>query len=135
MPGAIHERTIAVRGLTDLTRAFRLAEHDLGPDLRMALLSAAEPVRQDAERRAVAEIRNIGDPWSQMRIGVTQSSVYLAPQERGRRSRSNPSIRRPNLKGRLLDEAMGPALAANRDQVVDEADDALSDLFRAWARV
>jgi hypothetical protein len=130
---AVDQRTIQVRGLRELSRAFKVADSDIRRDLRAALQSAAEPVRMDAERLAVSEITRIGIPWSRMRVGVTQSSVYVAPNERGRRTRGRR--RRPNLAPLLLGRAMEPALDRNRARVIREVEDTLADLARRWEGV
>lgn len=126
---------IRIEGLRELTRAFRLARNGLSKDLRAALESSAEPVRSQAQLLAVARIRRIGTPWSRMRVGITQSAVWIAPVERGVKSRTLTSRRRPDLKNLLLDRAMEPAAEANRDRVVAEVEDTLRDLARAWSRV
>ncbi len=125
---ATDQRTLRVRGLTEMQRAFRLADRDLSRDLRATLKDVAEPVRSDAERLAVSGIRNVGLPWSRMRVGVTSKSVYVAPKERGRRSRR----RRPNLAGLLMDRAMSPALELNQGRIAHEVEEMLDDLFERW---
>lgn len=129
------QNPISVRGLADLQRAFRFAEHEIHKDLRMALESSADPVRAAAEQLAVSRISRIGIPWSRMRVGVTRSSVYVAPVERGVKSRTLTSRRRPNLKPLLLDRALDPALELNRNKVIGEVEDTLNDLARAWSRI
>jgi hypothetical protein len=89
---------VVVEGLTDLQRAFKAADVSVQRELRKALRLAAEPVRADAERLAVAGIPRIGTPWSRMRVGVTNREVYLAPKERGQKGRDQ-RLRRPNLRG------------------------------------
>lgn len=106
----------------------------MGRDMDAALKSAGEPVRQDAEALAVSRISNIGIPWSRMRLGIKRDSVYVAPVERGDKSRRG-SRRRPNLKTKLLDEAMAPALTQNSDKVAQEFNEAVKDMGRLWARV
>lgn len=126
------ERIIRVEGLGSLQRAFSVADKGLSRKLRESLKDAAEPVRADAESSAVSSIRNIGIPWSRMRVGITRSSVYVAPQQRGRRSRSIIRGRRPNLKPLLLDRAMEPALEANIGGIEREAERVLDDVARRW---
>jgi len=130
---AVSEQTIAVRGLRDLTRAFAAADKTLQRELRGRLKDAAEPVRVDAQASAVREIRNLrsNDPWTRMRVGVTQRLVYVAPRERGARSRLG---RRPKFGDLLMSRAMEPALERNRDQVLRELDDMLGEVGRAWER-
>jgi hypothetical protein len=122
-----------VEGLRELEVAFKTYGDGLEKGVREVLATAAEPVRFEAEVLAVASIRSIGIPWSRMRVGVTRTTAYVAPGQRGRHTSVNR--RRPNLKNLLLDRAMEPALAANVDRVEVEVVDALDDLAKAWARV
>lgn len=128
---------VRVEGLESLRRAFRFAGTGIDKDLRAALQSSAEPVRSAAESLASSSIRRIGIPWSRMRVGVTRSTVYVAPVERGtRKPRSAASHRAAQLfAGKLLDRAMEPALDANVARVEREVIDTLNDLARAWSRV
>lgn len=126
MPAA--GETLRVEGLRDLQRAFKLADKELAKELRSTLRDTAEPVRADAERLAVAGIETIGIPWSRMRVGVTQTSVYVAPKRRG----GQRDRRRPNLAGLLLDRAMLPALRRNEPRVVREMEQMLDRVGRRW---
>ena len=126
--------TVEVVGLRELRRACVLAGNQMHRDMNEALKTAGEPVRRDAEVLAVTNISRIGIPWSRMRLGIKRDYVYVAPVERGDKSRRG-SRRRPNLKTKLLDEAMGPALAANSERVAKEFRDAVRDMGKAWARV
>jgi hypothetical protein len=123
------ERVIRVDGLSALQRAFAVADRELSRKLREALRDAAEPVRADAEQRATSQIPRIGLPWSRMRVGVTRSSVYVAPNERGSRRRGT---RRPNLAALLLGRAMEPALAENIERVEREVEQVLDDIALTW---
>ena len=120
--------TVRVDGLRELQRAFKLADVTLHRELRATLREVAEPVRADAERMASAGIPRIGMPWSRMRVGVTTTSVYVAPRQRGARD----TRRRPNLAGLLLDRAMLPALTRNQPRVMAEMDQMLGSVGRAW---
>jgi hypothetical protein len=126
---------VRVKGLRELQRAFSVADKKLAKELRSRLRDVAEPVRADAERLAVQEIRNIGIPWSRMRVGITRSLVYVAPVERGVKSKGRASRRRPNLADLLMGRAMSPALEANEGRVLHELEDVLDDVGRAWERV
>lgn len=122
---------VIVEGLTQLQRAFKAADVSVQRELRKALRLAAEPVRADAERLAVAGIPRIGTPWSRMRIGVTNKEVYLAPRERGQKGRDQ-RLRRPNLRGLLLGRSMEPALAQNHQAVIAGVDAALATVAKVW---
>lgn len=123
---------VRVHGLRELSRAFQRADATLKRELRDGLRDAAEPVRRDAELLARLEIRNIGVSWSRMRSRVTQRAVWVAPVERGVKSRAAEKRRRPNLAGLLMDDAMLPALDQNRGEVVERLDDVLAKVGRAW---
>jgi hypothetical protein len=125
---------VRIEGLAELQRAFALVDRRLSRDLRSALESSAEPVRSDAQSLALTQIRRMTLPWSRMRTGVTRNSVYVVPVERGDKTRRG-SRRRPRFKNLMLERAMEPALERNRDRVVDEIDDTMVDLAKAWARV
>lgn len=88
-------------------------------------------MRSDAESMVVASIPTIGLAWSRMRVGVTSTSVYVAPRARGTR---DPRFRRPHMAQRLL-EPMTAALDRNREGVINEIDDMLEDLGETWERV
>lgn len=128
-------QAIRIENLRELERAFKLYGRGMEKGLREAMESAAEPVRFDAQELAVSNISNIGIPWSRMRVGVTRRTAYVAPQQKGRRTRLRPNAGRPNLRGLLLDRAMEPALERNIPRVEREFADALDDLARMWSRV
>jgi hypothetical protein len=135
MPDVTTGGVVHVVGLADLRRACVVAGRQMSRDMNDALKSAGEPVRSDAQSLALANIPKIGLPWSRMRLGIQRHSVYVAPVERGVKSRTRPGKRRPNLKTKLLDEAMAPALVRNSDRVAQEFEDAVRDMGKAWARV
>lgn len=130
---------IAVTGVADLQRAFGNLSRDLGKGVREALAAAADPVRADASLLAREEISGlarartpIGQSWWQMRVGVTRQSVYVAPVQRGVKSKGRGKRRRPNLAPLLLEKAMEPALERNRDRVEHEILSQLDELFARW---
>lgn len=132
--------TVSVSGLSDLQRAFKAADITLSRELTVGLRKAAEPVREEAEQLAGSRIRNILSPtaevdWWRMRVGITTSSVYVAPFQRSRLSRRNPLLKRRNLAPLLLERAMEPALDHNRGRVVAAVDDVLATVGRKWESV
>lgn len=129
------ESEIRVEGLREMNRAFARADKRLKKELTGRLREAAEPVRSDAERGVVSEIRNVreGDKWSKMRVGVTQRLVYVAPKQRGVKSKARAQHRRPNLAQAMLDP-FDKALAGNRDRVVRDVDDLLAEIGTEWGR-
>jgi len=116
---------VAVEGLRELQRALLRVAAESKAGLGRRLQDAAEPVRVDSESNAVSEIRNIGDRWSQMRLGVIQSGVYVAPA--ARRAGGSP---RPNLYGLLL-RSMTEALDSNSERIVEAVDRMLDEISAA----
>lgn len=115
-------RGVYVEGLRELNRSLAKYEKETARTTRAALKAAAEPVRVGGEHEAEAEITNIGDRWSRMRIGALSNGIYIAPKSR--RRRGSP---RGNLAG-LLRKAMVTAVEDNRAKVVQNLERALNDL-------
>jgi hypothetical protein len=67
-----------------------------------------------------------------MRVGVTQSLVYVAPRQRGKKTTA--SQKRPNLKNLLLDRALEPALEQNIHGVTGEVEHMLNGVAGDWGR-
>ena len=107
------ESGVYVRGLSDLSRAFRVIGGEAKAEFRAEERAIAEPVRRDAEALAATKIRRIGPRWPRMRIGANQSVVYVAPRQRGVKTTGRAQLRRPNLADLLMDRAMEPALEHN----------------------
>ena len=123
---------VNVTGLRELNRALAKADRQTRKIVTSEFKQVAEPIRADAQSRASGEIRNIGDKWPRMRTGTTRTSVYVAPRERGRLSRRNPALRRPNLAVLLMNRAMQPALEHGRPAIerrVEGALDRIADDF------
>lgn len=129
------DATLVVRGLTDLQRAFKVAAPETQKELRKALRLVAEPVRKDAEQLATANIRRIGRPWAQMRTGVTQKVVYVAPKQRGVKSHTDRRYRRPNFFDLLMGRALEPALERNEARVELAVEAALSIVGQKWEQI
>lgn len=137
MAGAVGEQAVRVTGLRDLQRAFARADKAVKEDLRDALMEAAQPVRMAAQHLAAAKIRNITEasPWSRMRVGVaTNAIVYVAPVERGIKSRGLGHRRRPNLAPLLMERALEPALEQNRSLVERRLEHMLDEVADVWER-
>jgi len=126
---------VRVRGIRELERAFRLADKSEQKLLRQELKTAAVPVQRAAEGMALGRIRKMSPAWAAMRIGQKRSVVYIVPKQKGRRSRQNRNLRRPNLKTLLLDRAMIPALNSRKDDVVRGLEHMLASVGNQWERV
>lgn len=125
------ESAIRITGLRELNAAFARADRKLNRELRSQLKAVAEPVREDAERRAKSEIRRITDRWARMRTGATRTVVYVAPAQRGTR---DPARKRPNLAGLLLGRAMEPALQAHETEIQRGLELFLDEIATDWER-
>jgi hypothetical protein len=102
-----------VEGLRELNRAFARASGDVKKGMRTELRKVAEPVKPVATGLAQANISNLGGGrWSEFRIGVTQSAVYIAPK--ARRKSGSP---RPNLAPLLLKKSMIPAVKSKEGDI------------------
>jgi hypothetical protein len=112
---------LSVEGYTDVMRAMKTMEKNVRLGYRKEIRQAAEPVRQTAESLAAVRIRGMGqgDPWTRMRVGVTQTSVYVAPVKRGIRAGSR---KRRNLAPLMQARVMEPALYAHQDEVFRHVD-------------
>lgn len=125
----IQQRTLVVNGLSDLQKAWAVADKETSRELRAALRDAAKPVQSDAQALAMHTIDNMTLPWSRMKIGVTRRSVYVAPGHRETRVKSR---KRPKLADLLAVRAMQPALDRNIRKVEGEVDRALATVGRKW---
>ncbi len=136
---AAKPHAIRVEGLNGLVDAFAAADRHVRDDLRDALQEAAAPVRSAAQQLAGARISHMGGshrPWERMRIGIAgRSVVYVAPVERGAKSRGAKTVKgRPNLARLLLDRAMEPALEENTRKVENRLDLLLDEVVTVWER-
>ena len=124
---------VRIDGLVELNRAFKHAGKELKGEMRRAMQEVGEPVASRAQVLARQNISHIGrSGWWQMRIGATESTVYVAPKERGSKVRTRQT--RPNLRPLLLDEAMIPALESQKGNLVREVERMLGELGREWSR-
>jgi hypothetical protein len=125
---------VEVRGLRELQAAFAKADRETRLGLRGALREIAEPVRRDAETLATSSIPRIGPKWSKMRTGVTRKLVYVAPRQRGVKTRGADPRRRPNLATLLMDRAMEPALESHEPALELAVDHMLDEVANDFNR-
>lgn len=91
---------------------------------RKGMLEGAEPIRRDAENLARDEIsgmkraKKTPPPWSIQRSGQTVHEVYVAPRERGVKSKTDRSRRRPNFVGVMFGKSYDPAFEKGKPGVV-----------------
>ena len=129
MAGASGE--IIVDGLRELNETFKDAPKDVRLAYRKELRTVGLPVQQTAERLAVERIRKIGPHWSKMRVGITQTLVYVAPRQRGVKNRGDRGAR-PTLGTRLAEEVTNPALEQNKQRIEQDFDEMLDRLVTKW---
>jgi hypothetical protein len=121
---------VYLTGMRQLQAGLKDADRDTRLGVKKKLGYVAEPVRRDAEELAASKIRNIGPRWSQMRTGVTRSSVYVAPAQRGVKGAS--AAKRRNLAPLLAERAMEPALersSGNVERDLEQVLDWVADRF------
>lgn len=108
---------LVVHGLREASAAFAKADKDARKVWRTHMRQVAEPVRLDAEGSTKQQIPRIGPRWYKMRVGVTRTEVYVAPRQRGIRTRGTDPRRRPNLAGLMMSRAMEPALERHEPEI------------------
>lgn len=103
-----------VENLRGLQTLFAKADKQVRLGERKAMRDVAEPVRRDVETLTETSIRNMprSPKWSRMRTGVTRTSVYVAPRQRGIGRGDHPA-KRPNLAVLIRTRAMDPAEEKN----------------------
>jgi hypothetical protein len=127
----VTSQTLRVEGLASLQKHFAVIDKELSGDLRDGFRKAAEPVRRDAEVLTQQAIGVGRVRWDQMRVGVTRTSVYVAPKQRGRGT--PPNRRRRSYRTTVLPR-MIVALRANEGRVRAEAQRVLSTSISKWGR-
>ena len=127
------QTTLAVRNLRDLNRAFARAPKKLKKEFKGEQRAIAKPIAGLATERSLSQVANmpLSPQWSEMRTGVTQKAVYVAPKQRGRKA--GPQKRR-KLAPLLLDRAMIPALEQHQAHVARKFDEILATVGRDWER-
>ena len=125
---------IYVTGLRELSADFAKLERETRLAFRASERHVAEPVQRDAQILAVDRIPRIGRRWWRMRIGVSHNVVYVAPVQRGVKTKGRAQLARPNLANLLLDRAMEPALRQNEAEIERRLDDVLDRVNETFNR-
>jgi hypothetical protein len=128
--------TVIVHGFEDLQKELKRTGPEVSRAMNAALKESAEPARVLAglyARRDISGMKRAKlkpPPWSIMRVGVTTKMVYVAPVERGVKTR-NPfdPRRRPNLFGLIMDKAFEPASIAAEPLVARAVDSILDEVL------
>jgi hypothetical protein len=125
---------VELKGLRELNRLLAATDKQAKRELNRGLRKAANPIKEDAQQFAESGIRRIGPKWGKMRVGVTQSLVYVAPKERGVKTRGPDPRRRPKFANLMEERAMDPALRANEHEVERQVDEAFEKIAHQWNR-
>lgn len=126
---------VHLRNFSETSRAFSKAGKDAARMFRKVFREVAEPIQKDAQELAQQEISHIGKRWWRMRVGVTRKVVYVAPQQRGRMTKTDPKrYSRPNIKTLLADKALDPALEKNEPFIEARTLNALDVLADNWEK-
>lgn len=125
---------IAVEGLTELKRTFKFAPKDVRLAFNKEVRTVAEPTRLRASRLAVTKIRRMrfSPKWAKYRVGFTGAGVYVAPNQRGVKTKGRQDLRRPNLGTLLAQRASQPALQQTEQHIEREFSDMLDRLTTKW---
>lgn len=131
--------TVIVANLPEIQRALAKTGPAVEEAMKEGLRDAAEPVAKLAENLSLAKIKRMrrSPQWAVTRIGVTRSAVYIAPKERGVKSRNPFDPRRRGLnikKGGLVTQMMGksfdPALTTMEPVVLARVNHLLREVIR-----
>jgi hypothetical protein len=117
------QATVQIEGLEQLNRALKYVEKGAAKAVRDGFREAVEPVRDSAERLALADIRNMTAGWARMRVGITTKEVYVAPA-----SRRADGTGRSNVGRLLMERAMFPAVKKHEAELVGHTEKVLDDL-------
>ena len=131
MAGAVGEVALVVENYTQLMKTLKYAPKDVRLGVRKEYRTIARPVKATAEGLALSEVRNIGPAWSKFRIGITQSSVYVAPKEKGLRQRGHPRAR-DTFDELLAERVTLPTATKHRGQVERDFEQMLDRLVTKW---
>jgi hypothetical protein len=122
---------VTVEGFRELQRLFALADKETQKEMKTLERQVAEPVRGDAEAFAGTRIWRITPRWATMRVGITRILVYVAPKQRGVRSRQHPRAR-PGFATLLMERAMQPAADRNQPLLEQRTGQLFNEISRRW---
>lgn len=130
--------TVVVQGFEELQKSIARSGPAVKAAMNEGLREGGESVRAIAGLYARDRISGMKrakvspPPWSIMRVGITSKIVYVAPVERGIKSR-NPfdPRRRPNLFELILNRALEPAAITGQPIVAAKVEVLLDQLITA----
>jgi hypothetical protein len=109
---------VYVKGLAEVNYLLSKADKETRLGLRKEEREVAKPISSDAERLTVQNIprTTLGKVrWWEMRIGVTQTLIYVAPKQKGVRGKGPK--RRKKFAPLMMERAMEPALKRHESEV------------------
>lgn len=139
MPPATQQGAVAVQGLDELVRAFRVASKAVASDVQEAIKQSGEPIRQDAENRVRSNLSRMSrgkavPRWYAIRLGIEKQTIgYIVPATKATFA-PRRRYARPKVAARIAAEE-NAARDAQSHRIQEEFDDALKEVARAWARV
>ena len=107
---------VYIENLAEIERALKKAGPLIAKAQNQGLREGAEPIRLDATRLAEDDISGMKrakkqpPPWSIQRVGQNIHEVYVAPKERGVKSKTDRSRRRPNFVNVMFGKSYNPSL-------------------------
>jgi len=110
--------TSYVKGLAEVNYLLSKADKETRLGLRKAEREVAKPISSDAETLTLQNIprTRLGKvEWWRMRIGVTQTLIYVAPKQKGVRGKGPK--RRKKFAPLMMERAMEPALKRHENEI------------------
>ncbi len=135
MPGYQTGNFVLVENLGEINRALKLSGPGVFTAMKKGMLEGAEPIRADAQSLAeglTGMSRKKTTDWGLQRAGETIHEVYIAPVERGNKSRidKRPELRRPKFVEIMFGRAYEPALERGTPALVAFTDNWISRVIR-----
>ncbi len=115
---------VIISNLDTINRSLKALGPAVFAAAKKGMLEGAEPIRRESEQLAEDEISGMKrakkqpPPWSIQRSGETIHEVYIAPRERGIKSKTDRSRRRPNFKYVMFGKSYDPAFDHGKPAVV-----------------
>lgn len=127
--------TFRVDGLQDLLRVVDAEPQKVKREIRKALRKIAEPVRDEATRRALTDIGTRHHPKpSAIKYGISVRKVGTISVESRLARSGDEKRRRKSFSRAQRTKALDPAAEANEANTLKEFQGVLDDLERRWGR-
>lgn len=124
-------QTVRVKGLRELLAVTDQLPKDVRKGVRKELRRVAEPVRDEANSRFLADVSPVR---SQTRYGISVRKVgTISVEQRAKAKTGNPLLKRGSFTDLQWSKALGPAVDSHADDMVRAMDDVLQTIQRKWA--